>query len=208
MIRSILFSFFLICTTLQLHAQCTALISGSGTICPGETYPLIIDLTGTAPWTVEYTINGNPQPPLTIMASPYTLVASQGGDYILTSVTASGCTAGTVSGIGEVTMYDEIIINCPDYELTCNQAVVTIDCSISGGVPPYLYEWIDPTGNPVLVQNPIVDMPGTYQFTVVDAAGCTAQNQCDCIGKQCHPFYHKYRNGGTFLPHPPSRNFI
>ncbi len=65
--------------------------------------PINITLTGLAPWTVVYAINGvSISLPLNIPVSPYTLTANLSGNYTITSVTdANGCTN---PGIGNATV--------------------------------------------------------------------------------------------------------
>ncbi|MHC1778158.1 MAG: PKD domain-containing protein [Lentimicrobium sp.] len=92
----ILFALF---TTLRLAAQpCAtppeAYLTGDATICQGASTNILLYVSqGTAPWRVIYSINGVDQPEITgIMASPYTISTSTGGDYKISQILdADGC---------------------------------------------------------------------------------------------------------------------
>ena len=83
----------------------TATISGGGDYCAGTTptgVNVTIDLTGTAPWSLVYAIDGVDQPAVTgIATSPYTIANATAGEYTLTSVSDASCD-GTVSGLATV----------------------------------------------------------------------------------------------------------
>jgi len=60
-----------------------------GVICtstPGASVNLVIEFTGTPNWLLEYTINGQPQLPILVTSTPYTLTSNVPGIYLLTSV--------------------------------------------------------------------------------------------------------------------------
>ena len=91
--------------TVTVKAVPTATMSGSTSICAGNTASIPVTLTGTSPWTINYyqgttlkTISG-------ITTNPYLGITSgpTGVQYSLQSVSdASGCT-GTVSGTATIT---------------------------------------------------------------------------------------------------------
>ena len=91
---------------------------------------------------------------------------------------ASGCqTAGTetVSGTGAATING---IN-EDISLTCNgDCNGQLTASVSGGILPYVYSWVDGSSNPVGGNTATITglCADTYTLTVVDngGAGCTA----------------------------------
>ena len=79
----------------------TAVLSGTDTICPGETGTLQVDLTGTSPWSITYLRNGsNPTIVSNITTIQYVLSVTGGGTYTLSRVEDSQCT-GKVSGTGK-----------------------------------------------------------------------------------------------------------
>lgn len=79
-------------------------INGGGTICDGEFIEVFVDLTGAAPWTFSYQLDGLPVGGIEVTdvaVSPYTISASDAGTYTLVSVSSNGCD-GTVSGSADV----------------------------------------------------------------------------------------------------------
>lgn len=89
----------------------TATISGTDNLCAAPN-TLSVTLTGAAPWTLTYAINGTAQPPITIADTDpnynaatgvYTLAAPTVGSYTITAIsnTLGGVTCtGTFSGTG------------------------------------------------------------------------------------------------------------
>ncbi len=65
----------------------------------------------------------------------------------------------------------------PDRTLTCSVRSVTLEGAASAGVPPYAYEWIDPSGRAIGF-NPSVDVnvPATYMLVVTGSNGCSASD--------------------------------
>lgn len=83
----------------------SATISGDTTICPGTTASLLVDFTGTAPFTFVYTANGIRQDTITTSNDPYILNVSPSSltAYALDSVSSNGC-AGNTSGLATVSL--------------------------------------------------------------------------------------------------------
>ncbi len=146
----------------------TAIISNSGTICAEDTHPVNIALTGTAPWSVVYAINGVDQPAINnILTSPYTLSAASAGNYTVTSVTdANGCTN---TGIGNATVsywpVPSAVISGTTAICAGKSAVITISMT---GAAPYTFTYTD--GTPVTVTNHPTNI---YTFTVTPGAAVT-----------------------------------
>ena len=146
----------------------SAIISNSGTVCVENTHPINIALTGTAPWTVVYAINGADQPALNIAASPYTLNASVAGSYTITSVTdANGC-SNTGIGNATVTHFPVPTATISGTTSVCagSSAVVTVTLT---GAAPYDFTYTDGV-TPVTVTN---HPTSVYTFSVTPAAAVT-----------------------------------
>ncbi|MES2629911.1 MAG: hypothetical protein V4616_13175, partial [Bacteroidota bacterium] len=97
----------------------TAVISGGSTICEGNTTPLVIRLTGSSPWRIDYTLNNVPQPQLVVFNSPFTLNASQQGTYKLTGVTDRNCTGRVGSELVEVKVSRRPVANAGEDFTNC-----------------------------------------------------------------------------------------
>ena len=90
------------------------------------------------------------------------------GIYCVTITDANGCAASACDTLELVPLPDPII-NVVALATCLEGATVTV--SVSGGTPPFTYEWtggLDPSGT-------VTDVaPGTYTVTVTDAGMCTA----------------------------------
>ncbi|MES2628195.1 MAG: PKD domain-containing protein, partial [Bacteroidota bacterium] len=97
----------------------TAVISGGTTICEGNTTPVVVRLTGSSPWRIDYTLNNVPQPQLVVFNSPFTLNASQQGTYKLTGVTDRNCTGRVGSELVEVKVSRRPVANAGEDFTNC-----------------------------------------------------------------------------------------
>jgi gliding motility-associated-like protein len=132
------------CMNVNVAAATTAVLSGSGSVCPasGAEVNLTITLTGVGPWTVGYSINGTPQTPLDIPTSPFTLVATEVGTYTLTSVAGSAGCPGTASGTGTVSEYPVPTAEISGNESICQGSGQTADLTVTlTGATPWTVEW-------------------------------------------------------------------
>lgn len=85
------------------HPPVTATISGTATICEGDSAALTIEFTGPSPYDISITGPSGALAPFTgVTTSTYTFMAGENGDYLITSITGDGC-EGTFSGVGEIT---------------------------------------------------------------------------------------------------------
>ncbi|MDX9773080.1 MAG: PKD domain-containing protein [Bacteroidales bacterium] len=158
----------------------TAIISNSGTICAEGNHPINITLTGTAPWSVVYAINGADQPAINIVASPYTFNVNTAGSYTITSVTdASNCT-NTGIGNAAVSFYPVPTATISGTTETCSggSAVITINLT---GTAPYDFIYTDGTtpvtvtNHPSMIYTATVTPASTTTYTITsmnDDHGC------------------------------------
>lgn len=169
----------------------TAVLSGMGTICQGsgQTDTLDIQLTGIAPWTVGWSVNGIAQASLLVGSSPYSLVVgqSQAGNIALTSVVgANGC-VGTASGAGTVTVNTAPLVT--GISTTCDptNTEYVVNFNISAGDPSsYAVSPQNGTLNGSQFTSNPIPSGGGYNFEVTDANACAVVNVsdnavvCDC----------------------------
>lgn len=158
----------------------TATLSGSGAICQGsgQTASLSIDLTGAAPWVVEWAVNGNAQAPLNINATPYTLTVgqAQAGNITLTSVTDDNGCVGTGSGSATVVINTTPTVSGIQTGCDPTNTMYQVTFTINGGDPgSYMVEPANGTltGN-TFTSNFIPSGTG-YSFNVFDG------NHCDTV---------------------------
>ena len=150
----------------------TATLSGTGVLCEGPTgtVPLSVAFTpvGGGPWTFVYAIAGVNQPPITTSVNPYTINATQPGNYTLVSVNypSPNC-PGTVSGSSNIT----IASITPTAAITpdiCGQSIGDIDLSVAPA-GTYTYAW----SNGASSQDLTDVASGNYTVTITNSSGCT-----------------------------------
>lgn len=151
-------------------------ISGGAVYCAGDVIaPLMVDVTGTGPWTIDYTVDGAPMS-ASGAASPID-IGNLPGDYVLTTVTDANCSnaaAGAqtifVNDLPTVTSLTGGGVYCEGDPIDDILADVTgaspwtIDYTFNG--TPATYS--DAT-NPLNLGN----AAGTYVVTGITDANCT-----------------------------------
>jgi len=114
-------------------------------------------------------------PPYTYLWAPGMQVTQQievaeAGTYTVTVTDTHGC-----SSTDGVVVSDErtapVVHAGPDELLSCTVLVVTLDASVTDGIPPYTYAW-HPGGQ--TTEDITVMTPGEYTLTVTGADGCSA----------------------------------
>jgi gliding motility-associated-like protein len=98
------------------------------------------------------------------------IVVSQSGQICVTVTDDNGC-VGTVCS--DIQVYGVLSVSGDAVDATCGQCNGSIDITVAGGQPNYIYNW---TGTGVVQgQADQADLcAGTYTVAVTDASGCTA----------------------------------
>lgn len=173
-----------VCVDVTIDPAPTADLSGTGDFCAGSgnTVDLTINLTGTGPWTVDYTIDGNAQTALDISSTPFTLTTGTAGMYVLTNVgDQSGC-PGVVNGSAEV-----IENPLPTSVLTgggaiCQGSGLTVDLTVTlTGTPDWTINWtVDGAAQAALTASasPFVFPVGANQAGTIEITDITDGNGC------------------------------
>ncbi len=146
-----------------------AVLSGYAEICEGDTVYFPVDLTGSPPWQLEYSIDGNPQLPITgITSNPFPLPAYLGGEYQLESVSDQGC-EGTSSGTAFIDLM-RIEVEVESEGVTCfGGQDGFIEVLINGGHPPYGLDWAH-TASSDSIQEDLA--AGMYTLSITDTRNC------------------------------------
>lgn len=161
---------------------------GGGLFCPGMTSSFTVIITGQGPWELGYAINGAPQAPIFVNASPFTFDLPIFGQTVicLTSVTnvTTGCT-GIPNGCVTFAPTAPVVCSANITPVECNggnTGVIDINCT--GGLPPFEYFWSTGQFGSTTIGNLAI---GTYWVTIVDASGCSSVNSFN-VTQEAPPF--------------------
>ena len=139
--------------------------SGNAAFCAGQSTNLVIDFTGTAPWTFTYTVNGtNPVTISGIIANPFVMPVSLGGAYEIIALSDAFCYGPGHDGTATITENPLPAVNLgPDVTINAGETL-TLDAgpSLAG------YLWSDGSTSETLEAT----AAGTYGVTVTDYNGC------------------------------------
>lgn len=153
-------------------------------ICAGSGAPVGQPATGGTPpyryaWSPSFGLD-NPAA-MSPVAAP-----NQTTEYTVTVTDARGCTD---TDVVKVFVYPAPVVSLPKEMTICRDQGRRLELGISGGAPPYRYEWIPREGlsdataaNPVA--NPIQTI--TYVVTVTDANGCRANATITVTVQPCN----------------------
>jgi hypothetical protein len=159
----------------------TATLSGGGTVCAASPLPDVsFNLTGEAPWTLTFAIDGVPQPPVTgINTSPYVISGAASGAYTISAISDANCT-GTSSGTATVTVTPAPTATVSGGGTICSGGTLpNVSIELTGTQPwslTYAVNGVPQTPVTGITSSPYVitgAAAGTYTVTEVSDAGCT-----------------------------------
>ena len=147
-------------------------ISGGGTYCQGDAVnPIMVDVTGTGPWDVEYTLDGVPNT-ATGATSPVSLGTAP-GVYVLTGVTDQVC-------LNVATGTDTIVVNAlPAINAGADQALCDGETTQLTGTGGTSYTWDNGVTDGTTFTPPVGTT--TYTVTGTDANGCENTSSVDIV---------------------------
>lgn len=158
----------------------TATISGTTSICDGNTTDLQVLFTGSGPFTYEYTNGTTTFGPFTTSQNPVLIPVTPGSTttYNLVSLSDINC-PGTIAGVAEITVIPLPTATLSGSTAICNGSSATMNITFTG-VPPFEYFYTDGTNSfgPILTNNfntTVTVSPSTtttYNLTTVTGAGC------------------------------------
>lgn len=172
--------------TVTVNPRPTAVFGSSTTICNGGNTNLSIALTGTSPWTVNYTFNGTPSNTVIVGPSPGILNVSPSvtTTYVITSVIdANGCstTPSDISGVPVVTVNPRPTSVISGTTTVCDGTPANLSVALVG-LAPWNFTYSDGTNSWNVTTNtspyiiPVTpSSTRTYTVTALtDATGCAA----------------------------------
>lgn len=112
---------------------------------------------GTAPYTYLWST----------LATSQQLNNLSAGSYVVTATDANSCSA---TSFIQVISLSPVQVSYQAISSVCGGATGSITTTVSGGTPPYNYQWL--TTPLQTVPNPTNLAPGNYNFVVTDVAGC------------------------------------
>ena len=160
-----------------------ATLSGGGDVCISnpEEIDIVIDLAGTPDWTIEYSIDGIVQPPITTSITPIVITTDQMGVYALISVSDSECT-GLVDGEVSITGVDDPLPVILGEDLSfCTGESLILDVS----QPNATYEWQDGSSGSGFT----ISETGAYSVTVTNICGSETASISTVVRPGPEPFF-------------------
>ncbi|MEO1099465.1 MAG: hypothetical protein AAFX57_17175, partial [Bacteroidota bacterium] len=153
----------------------TAVIDGDIALCNDNAGQLEIILTGSAPWTLNYSHEAETTE-IEILESPYYLNVTAEGVYSLLSVEDNLGQMGTVSGLGTLTFLDKPIAVLSGDASICEGQASDLSIDLTG-VAPWTVIYSDGSNQYEINASETVtiipvDQPGTYQLVSVTDANC------------------------------------
>jgi hypothetical protein len=146
----------------------TAVLTGGGTVCEGDTAQLTVHLTGTPPWNLTYTDGTRSTEVMGITGSPWRLPATRAGTYAITALAdAKSCPVYRDGGPVTVTLRPApaATIRAEAHSLTASEGMSY--AWFLNGVPM-------PASN---VRQLEVWQDGQYRVAVTYENGCTSLSE-------------------------------
>ncbi|GJM35460.1 MAG: hypothetical protein DHS20C18_44610 [Saprospiraceae bacterium] len=144
-------------------------LSGFAEICEGDTAFFPIVLSGSPPWQIQYSIDGNLQNTIGgITANPFLLPAYLEGAYQLETVSDQAC-EGESHGTAQIDLM-RIEVEVSSEEVTCfGGQDGSISVSLSGGHPPYQIAWSHTSSSDTSTEGLEA---GIYMLSITDTRNC------------------------------------
>ncbi len=191
--------------TLSIIPLATATMTGDTAICIGASVPVMINLTGTAPWNLDVEGYG----PITATENPveFTVSPTETQTYQLLSVVdANGCT-GMVEGSYTVNVNTLPVVSLVSDTSGCYNHVITLMAETEGQVD-YLWTPGNYTSQSINVDTTGVG-GGTHTWTVVvtDENNCTSSATSNVNFYDCTGIDEPGNNAAQIYPNPSNGAF-
>ncbi|MCK9399900.1 MAG: hypothetical protein M0Q51_07905 [Bacteroidales bacterium] len=162
----------------ETYPATSGTLSGTNTICAGESAGLTFTLAGSPPWSITYTANGADPQTVAANSSPYlvTVYPTATTTYAFTYLEDINCT-GQTSGQAIVTVNPSPTTNAGTDQTIAYGTTTTLNGQASGGSGDYQYSWepADKLTNPNIQQPTTVNLTESTLFTLTttdNVGGC------------------------------------
>jgi hypothetical protein len=163
--------------------QPTGELSGSATVCAGETAQITFNLTGSPPWNITFTENGGNPQTVTAYSTPYNLNVTP----LITTIYEfiyfedNSC-PGLASGEAIVTVNPEPVVSAGTDKTIPNGTSTFLEGEVNGGSGSYAYQWqpVDKLVNSQVLQPVTVNLYSSTLFTLVatdNNGGCYSEDE-------------------------------
>ncbi|MEM9544651.1 MAG: Ig-like domain-containing protein [Bacteroidota bacterium] len=149
--------------TVGVNTTPTVNISGSTTLCVGESTQLTTDASGGF-WTSS-------DPSIAIVSSTGVVVGIGEGSVSFTYTGANGCES---DGTGMITIDPEVEVEVDFNGSICLTEDSQLSAIVNSGTAGYTYAWIGPGGFASSQQTIDILINGNYNLTVTDSKGCSS----------------------------------
>ena len=158
----------------------STILTGSVSTCEGNTVPVQVSFTGTAPWTFTYTINGaNPQTITNTYNNPYTINAGQAGAYNVNALSDANAAGTCFSNTAQVILNPLPTATLANVSLgICQGESATIPIAFTG-IAPWSFTYTVNGSNAISINdiyanpyNLIATQAGTYEITALTGGNC------------------------------------
>lgn len=174
--------------TIRYKSSPTAIItSGDVTLCEGETTDIVVELTGTAPWSITYLKNGKNPTTVNTSINPFLLSASEAGTYTISQLSDANSIGTCLFGEATISVNEKptSLISSIFGEI-CVGETKNIAIKFTGTAPwifTYTVDGINPTtltsSESTYMLNTAI--AGTYEIIALADANCTGTSM---IGSQ------------------------
>lgn len=169
--------------TINESLPTATITSNDKTICAGTSTEIIVNFTGTAPWTFTYTIDGLTPIEITTSDSTYSIIGLEEGLYEIASLFDATATGTCFTGSAYIQVSNSLptaTIVTTDYS-KCNDDLNGIEIQFTGIAPWTFIYTIDGLNPREITTNIspyelIVEEPGLYEIIALSDAGCIGDN--------------------------------
>ncbi len=166
--------------TIQDPLPSAAITSSNTDICVGQSTDIEIKLTGTPPWSLTYTLNGqNPVTINSIDTSPYYLNVTQAGTYVVTALSDAFISGNCFSGSATITVNPQPTAMFTVSSLVLCEGIQAEIPVVFTGDSPWEITYTKDGNNPVTISNIVsnpyllhVSQSGIYQITGFQGSLC------------------------------------